>query len=515
MNLLTQSASALARGIRSGEMSSVDVVSAHIDRVRAVNGELNALVRERFAAALEEARAADDRVRRAREGLLPGGLEALPPFLGVPCTIKESAKLAGMPHTSGLVARASVIADRDGTAPARMREAGFIPLGVTNVSELCMWMESNNKVYGLTRNPYDPTRTAGGSSGGEGALVGAGASPLGLGSDIGGSIRMPAFFNGVFGHKSTGGLVPGTGQFPPPEGDARRYMCTGPLARRAEDLMPVLRALAGPDGEDGGCIEPRLGDPRDVRIDQLTVVHVPENGFIAVSEELRAAQRRCVYALANAGARIEEARPEKLRHSLEIWSAMLEASAETSFATWLGNGRPLDPMRTVAGLLLGRSPYTLPGLGLALIERAPRLLRGRARRMIALGAALREELCALIGERGVMLYPPYPSTAPRHHHALLPPVRWCYTAVLNVLEMPVTQVPVGLGVGGLPLGVQVAAVHGNDHVTIRVAIELERALGGWVPPPSLSRHVVDTRLRGATERASQGTGNIPALSSTP
>src|SRR5262249_8717417 len=152
--------------------------------------------------------------------------------------------------TGGLYARRGKPATRDATAVKRLRAAGAIPLGVTNVSELCMWMESANTVYGRTSNPYDLARTPGGRSGGEGAIVGAGASPVGLGSDVGGSIRMPAFFCGVFGHKPTGGLIPNTGQFPIAENDALRYLTTGPLCRRAEDLWPIVRTLAGPDGED-------------------------------------------------------------------------------------------------------------------------------------------------------------------------------------------------------------------------------------------------------------------------
>src|SRR5207253_4609005 len=113
-----------------------------------------------------------------------------------PCTIKESIALTGMPHTAGLVARKGTLAGADAPTVARLRAAGAIPLGVTNTSELCMWMESNNRVYGRTGSAYDPSRTAGGSSGGEGAIVGAAGAPFGLGSDIGGSIRMPAFFNG-------------------------------------------------------------------------------------------------------------------------------------------------------------------------------------------------------------------------------------------------------------------------------------------------------------------------------
>src|SRR5699024_2538512 len=137
----------------------------------------------------------------------------------------------GMPNTAGVVSRVGLRATEDATSVARYRQAGAIPIGVTNTSEACMWMESNNKVYGRSNNPYDITRIVGGSSGGEGAIIGAGVVPFGLGSDVGGSIRMPAFFNGVFGHKASSGLIPNSGQFPPIEGEGLRYLSTGPLAR--------------------------------------------------------------------------------------------------------------------------------------------------------------------------------------------------------------------------------------------------------------------------------------------
>src|SRR4051812_36997361 len=242
--LLSASALELAALIRRREISSREAVCAHIRRAREVNPTLNAIVHARYDEALAEADAADAAVKRGGD---------LSPFHGVPCTIKECIGLTGMRKTAGLLARRERVAERDGTAVARLRAAGAIPIGVTNVSELMMWMESTNPVYGRTNNPYDPTRTAGGSSGGEGSIVGSGASPMGLGADIGGSIRMPAFFCGVFGHKPSGGLVPATGHWPNAERGAQRFLTTGPLCRRAEDLMPFLRAVAGPDGVDDGC----------------------------------------------------------------------------------------------------------------------------------------------------------------------------------------------------------------------------------------------------------------------
>ncbi|MEK6606850.1 MAG: amidase family protein, partial [Myxococcota bacterium] len=309
-------------------------------------------MRDRFAQARDEARAADARVQAAPA-------EDLPPLHGVPCTIKECFALTGMPNSSGLVARRGVIAQSDATTVARLRRAGAIPLGVTNVSELCMWMETHNRVYGRTRNPYDPSRIVGGSSGGEGAIVGAGGSPFGLGSDIGGSIRMPAFFCGVFGHKPTGGLVPGTGQYPLADEGARRYLTTGPLARRAEDLMPLLRILAGPDGEDGGCTPMPLGDPADVPIEGLRVLSVADDGLGRVSADLREAQERAARALEARGAIVERARIRELRWSLGIWSSMLGTASDTPFSQLLGNGTPVRVGYELARFVARRSPHTL------------------------------------------------------------------------------------------------------------------------------------------------------------
>ncbi|WP_437683074.1 amidase [Sorangium sp. So ce131] len=473
--LLLHSATRLAALIRDRAVTSADVVEAHIRHIERVNPTLNAMVADRFDAARAEARAADALLARI-------GPAAAPPFLGVPCSIKESFAVAGMPNSAGLVARAGVRAGEDAVTVARLRAAGFIPLGVTNVSELCMWMETSNRIYGRTNNPYDPARTAGGSSGGEGAVVGAGGAPVGLGSDIGGSIRMPAFFNGVFGHKPTGGLVPTSGQYPLPGERGLRFLTAGPIARRAEDLMPVLRVLAGPDGRDPGCAPLPLGDPASVDLAGLTVLSVEHDGIWRVSADLLAAQRRAARALAARGATVREARIDLLARTLDIWTAMVGTSGGATFRALLGNGRPVSLSRELARWSIRRSPHTLPALALTLLEDVGQRLPARVRRALELGQALRAELVSRIGERGVMLYPSYPRPAPRHYAPLLPPFQWTYTAVLNVMEMPATQVPLGLNRDGLPLGVQVAAIHGNDHLTIAVAQHLERALGGWAPP---------------------------------
>ncbi len=472
--LLTRPAIEIAGLIRNGEARSADVVDATIARIEAVNPTLNAMVEDRFVAARQEAAAADRRVAAG---------DALPPLHGVPCTIKEAFAFRGMPNTSGLVSRIGYAPAKDAVAVRRLRTAGAIPLGVTNISELCMWMESDNRVYGLTRNPYDPARTVGGSSGGEGALLGAGAAPFGLGSDVGGSIRMPAFFCGVFGHKPTGGLVPNLGQFPCSINEGARYLTTGPLCRRAADLMPLLRILAGPDPEDPWVVPWRLGDPDRVSPKSLRVFVVPDNGWLSVAPSLRAAQRRAADALANRGASVEELRIDGLRHSLEIWSSMLRLAGGPSFKSLMGGGPEVLAGRELLRWALGRSPHTLPAIGLGLLESIEGLAPGRSARWMRRGLALRRELSDLLGDDGLLLYPPYTKPAPLHRTPLLPPFQWVYTAIFNALELPVTQVPLGLDRRGLPLGVQVVASHGRDPLSIAAARWLEEDLGGWRQPP--------------------------------
>lgn len=478
-SLLTLSALELAAGVRAGRWSSREAVDAHIAEIERVNPVLNAVVFPRFDDARREADAADARLAR-------DGPDGLPPFHGVPCTIKECFALTGMPQTAGLVSRAAYRAPEDATAVHRYRAAGAIPMGVTNTSELCMWMESSNAVYGRTNNPYDPTRMVGGSSGGEGAIIGAGASPFGLGSDVGGSIRMPAYFNGVFGHKPTGGLIPGSGQFPNAKGDALRYLTTGPLCRKAADLWPLVKVLAGPDDLDAGCRAWPLGDPATVSLQHLPVTVVPARGAQRTAAEVTDAIARAARALGEAGASVRDHDLPRLRHSLEIWASMLgETQGRGDFRASMGVPSIWALWIQLLAWMVGRSPHTLPAIGLGLLEDVGKWTPARTARMVAEGHALRAELIELIGD-GVLLYPTYPTVAPKHHRPLLPPINYAHVCVFNVMELPVTQVPLGLSADGLPLGVQVVGAPGHDHVTVAVALALERRMGGWVPPQGRS-----------------------------
>ena len=248
--------------------------------------------------------------------------------------------------------------------------------------------------------------------------------------------------------------------------------------------MPLLRVLAGPDGEDPVCEARSLQDPATVDISQLTVLDVPDDGHLGVSDELRAAQERAASALSRRGARVRVVR-FPLRHR-SIRSALLGAAQETPFEITLGNGRRIASSGELAKWAVRRSDYTLMALVLAIINPIPRRFPRLRTRFVEisrrLGASIRER-----SAQRVMLYPVYPTTAPRHSMPV-----WSYLflrfpsgyqGVFNVLELPSTAVPLGLGRGGLPLGTQVVGPHGGDHLTIATALALEQEFGGWVPPP--------------------------------
>jgi fatty acid amide hydrolase 2 len=466
----------LAAAVRRREVSPRELVDAFIARVERENPRLNAVIATRFDAARAEADAQTALLAHVDD-------DALPPFFGVPCTIKETFPLAGMPWTAGSLRRRHIVADVDAPVVARMKQAGFVPLGVTNVPEMAFWYETDNLVWGRTNNPYDVTRTVGGSSGGEGAIVGVGASPLGLGSDVGGSIRMPASFCGLFGHKPTGGLVPTTGHIPAPSPTLARFTCVGPLARSARDLLPTLRALAGPDGVDPGCIEGVDLDDLDVDPRGLTVHVIDESGWVKPSDSVRSALWKAAFVLERRGARVEHARPPELRTAFQMWAEAMQQGTRDgrSFIEWLGDGQKVSVALELLRLVVGRPRHTKEALLFATLEGAGKRLpfvRGGLAQRERLRARLRE---LLLDDHHVILSPSFPVTAFPHGRGARYPAAFVYAGLWNVLEQPATAVPLGLDGEGLPLGCQVIGRRGADRITIGVAGLLERFLGGRVP----------------------------------
>lgn len=480
--LLTVTAMQLARMIRRKEVSSVEVVQAYIDRIQEINPVINAVVRDRFSAALQEASQVDRLIEEET-----GGEEVLEdrlPLLGVPLTVKEAFALQGMPNSTGLISRKDVISSTDAPTVALLKRAGAIPLGVTNCSELCMWLESHNHLYGITRNPYDFGRIAGGSSGGEGSVLGAGGSVIGIGSDIGGSIRMPCFFNGIFGHKPTSGIVPNEGQYPPASGQQLNFLCTGPMCRYAEDLIPMLKIMGGPNTD-------RLCLSSEVDLKTLRFFSVPHDGgsplVSPVDPQLLEVQRRVVEHLeADLGVKVQKLQIPQLKYSFQIWGAMMaspgkDGKTPTTFAELMADrGSSIWPLWELLKSIIGLSSHTLAAIGLALVEMfqssRPSSFVLKQREM------LQRDLEELLGTDGVLLYPSHPHLAPYHHHPLLTPFNFSYTGIFNILGLPVTQCPLGLSKEGLPLGVQLVAGKMQDRNGLATAVYLEKAFGGWREP---------------------------------
>lgn len=519
---LNEPAIVIAEKIARGQYTSVDVTKAFIEQIKRVNGPMNAVCHTRFEEALVEARAADaavqahnahlwfDAIKSRGLGWDPRG--PLPPFLGVPCSMKECFALEGMPNTSGLVARKGIKADASATVVRRYREAGFVILVTTNLSELCMWYESNNNVYGRTNNAYNQHRMVGGSSGGEAALISAAGAPCGIGSDVGGSIRMPAFFNGVFGHKPSSGLVPNSGQHPIAHGVGLRYLSTGPICRFACDLWPLLCVMAGPDGCDAACVRSCSTEPTHsllhsvqgvtatpgtarARKQPLHVYYIKDwqlcrpQFTTPVSEDILASVDRTVTALqegvVDREVQVHPIDLPELKYAGEMWSALLGEAGGPTFYELMNEGRktPLRPLWEVLKALVGCSQYTIPGLGLALLELLPRRFApAHTAQMARKGEALRTKLQEMLGSDGVLIVPTHPTHAPVHGMPIFRIPNFAYTAVFNVLECAGTSVPTGLDRDGMPVGVQIIGARGSDSLTIAAANIVSKALGGWVPP---------------------------------
>ncbi|XP_078132397.1 fatty-acid amide hydrolase 2-B [Sander vitreus] len=480
--LLFVSATQLAKKIRRKEVSSVEVVRAYIDRIQEVNPFVNAVTKDRFDAALQEATQVDKLIEEET-----GGEEVLEdrlPLLGVPISIKESFALQGMPYTSGMVSRRGVVATVDAPVVALLKRAGAIPIGVTNTSELCMWFESHNHLHGITNNPYDLERIPGGSSGGEGSILGAAGSVIGVGSDIGGSIRMPCFFNGIFGHKPTPGVVSWENQYPPCTGRHEEYISNGPMCRYAEDLLPMLEIMAGPKAH-------MFSLDRKVDLKKLRFFTIPHDGGFPlsypVSKELMDIQRKVVERLeADLGVQVQEVCFPELRYSFQIWNNYMglpdkEGKPPQAFAELMGEpGRPVWPLWELLKWMMGKSEHTMAAIGLSLLEMthvskpSPFIIQQKEK--------LQKEVDELLGTDGVFLYPSHPRVAPKHHHPLFRPFDFTYTAIINILGLPVTQCPLGLGEEGLPLGLQVVAGKLQDHLTLEMALYLEKTFGGWRDP---------------------------------
>lgn len=471
----------VAAAVRAGRWSAVDVFDRFVGRIEQHNPALNALVAERLGAARRDAQAIDEAVARGED---PG------PLAGLPFTTKEMASAEGLPVTAGSLARSGAVATRDATYIRRAREAGAVLIGVTNQSELGLWWESVNPVYGRTNNPYDRARTPGGSSGGEGALVGGGLSAFGIGSDMGGSIRLPAFFCGIYGHKPTGNVVPISGHYPldhttyrletPP---STKYISIGPMSRNARDLLPILNVISGACPEDPYAIDSELGDVQSMAGKRIYVLEDPAIfGAASPGRAQRGAVRRSVAALQDAGADVQMWDGPSFRSAMDIYTAMLsEIGENVGLEKMLSPNDRLPLLREASRIVRGKGNHAAHALLVAFGERfiKPSLKKITARSNK--GRELARQIDEYLGDDGLLVLPTFPRVAPKHGRTLLRPFDVAYTAIFNVTENPVTAVPTGLR-GGLPTGVQIVGRRGNDYLPISAAVALQDAGMRWIAP---------------------------------
>ena len=421
--MIGASATWLAKAIRTGRVSSEEVVSAHLEQIGAVNPRLNAVVRTEGHKALVQARAADRHVARGA---------ALGPLHGVPFTVKDIFDTAGVVTTAGLRKLTSNVPDKDATVVARMRAAGAIMIGKTNCPPGGIGDDSANSVHGGTRNPYDLERSPGGSSSGEAAIIAAGGSPAGIGSDSGGSIRLPAHYCGIAALKPTTGRVPSTGGYALDGGLTDPRSQVGPMARFVDDLWLLLPILCGPDGVDSGVIPMPLAK-RLPPLNRLKVAWYSDDGIIKPTRATASAVRAAANALHDAGCRITAATPPGLQEAREVtlgyWGRK-QMTHERLFHRW-------DAFRS--GLLAFMAEYDL--------VLSP----------VASGPAL-----------------PYGAKARLEN-------QFSFTLPYSLGGNPCAVVRAGTSPEGLPIGVQVVARNWCDDVALSAARCIEKALGGWRP----------------------------------
>jgi amidase len=322
-DLWRRSAIGLADAIASGEVSSTEVVEAHLARIEAVNPQVNAVVRVLADQARAGAEAADRKVAAG---------EALGPLHGVPITVKENIDMAGLPTTNGVRAMAGAIAQVNAPVVERMLAAGAIPIGRTNLPDMAMRVHTDSSLHGLTRNPWDLARTAGGSSGGEAAALASGMSPLGLGNDIGGSLRSPASVCGVASIRPSAGRVADAGSLPNEDKllVSQLMAVQGPMARRIADVRLGLKIIMGAHPRDPWAIDaPLEGRPIEGPI-RVALAAAPPG--CAVEPAVADRVRRAADALADAGYEVVEACPPRYEEAVEVWARFLMGDMAAAFA---------------------------------------------------------------------------------------------------------------------------------------------------------------------------------------
>ncbi|HEY5647521.1 MAG TPA: amidase family protein [Pseudomonadales bacterium] len=442
----------LAARIRSKEISSAELTRYFIGRIERLDGKLNAVPVRIFDQALEAAAQADRALARG---------ESLGPLHGLPMTIKESYDIAGQPTTWGNPEWKNNVAAQDSVVVSRFKGAGAHFLGKTNVPLMLADFQSYNEVYGQTNNPWDPSRTPGGSSGGSAAALAAGLTGLESGSDIGGSIRNPAHFCGVYGHKPTHGIVPGRGQAPPGVVAEPDLAVVGPMARSAGDLKAALDIVAGPDVLTAPGWRLDLPGPRMTSLKGLRVALLPDHGASPVEREVADRVAMVGEAVARRGSTVSE-------------------TARPDFVSGEGFGLYSKLLLSVMGLAPEDNIDHMQWLGL-----------NNERTQFRFGWQ------SFFRDWDVLVCPIMPTAAFPHDQSsdlfqrtiaingepssYFQQVFWAGIATLSYL--PSTVFPTGVSKAGLPIGLQVIGAEFDDATTIEFARLLAEEIGGFTPPP--------------------------------
>jgi amidase len=453
-DLIRASAAHTARAIQAGEVSSVNVVNAYLERINAINPSLNAVVQTTSVAALQRAREADAALAR---GVVWG------PLHGIPMTIKDSFETAGVVTTAGTKGLESYTPERDASVVARLHAAGAILLGKTNVPEITLRFATDNSIYGRTNNPYDLARIPAGSSGGAAAIVAACGSPFDIGSDAGGSIRIPAHFCGIAGLKPTAGRVPRTGHIPFLEfGVTEACTQVGPLARRVEDLTLLLSIIAGPDGHDPAVVPMPLRAPAAVALKELRVAYyIDIRHEPPASSETSEAVRAAIAALAGVGASVREESPPGAETAPTLWREIFVADGGA------GVRRLLEKLGTKQ-----MHPF------LEWSQEGEDLPTSEYTQLLAHWNQLRSDGLAFLEKYDVIICPVNATPATLHDE----PTPFNYTYLYNLLGWPVVVVRCATSPEGLPIGVQIVAHPWREDVALAVAGFCEDTFGGWREP---------------------------------
>ena len=453
-DILDQSAAELAQALAGRSVGALELTDAAIARIEARDGPINAVVVRDFDRARTAAKAADMALARGERG----------PLLGVPMTVKESHNVAGLATTWGFPDAVGWTAPEDSVGVVRLKAAGAVILGKTNIPVALADWQADNPVYGRTNNPWDLTRSPGGSSGGGAAALAAGMVPLEFGSDIGGSIRIPAAFCGLFGHKPSYELIPQRGHAPPRmDGSPVVLGVVGPLARTAGDLQLALDVLAGPD-EDALAYRLALPAPRHTRLADYRVLIVDQHPIARVQAQIREALDDLGNRLSALGAKVS--RKSELLPDLAVAHGIYGELLMPA----MSRGGPV-PTATNAHQWMN---------------------------LLDAQVMVRRQWAALFQAFDVVLAPAHGSVAFPHEaepdgdkrmldidgEATPYFVQTAWAGMATLANLPATVAPIGLSRAGLPIGVQIIGPYLEDRTTIAFAGLLEREFGGFRPPPT-------------------------------